>query len=90
MAKGQHLSRYQQGIVKRYYEHQDTIALTKVAEAASELYLTTDPKKADKLWKSVETALAKLVSTNARVKKVLEARDVKGLAALVNDLSGRK
>lgn len=90
MAKGQHLSRYQQKIVRRYYEHGDTISLTKLGESASELFLCTDAKKAGKLWETVERALGKLAPTDARAKKVIETRDVKGLAQLVSDLSARK
>ena len=86
MAKGQHLSRHQQRIVQRYYAHLDTISLTKLAEAATELYLCTDQKKAEKLWKTVEIALAK-VATDAQVQRVLKARDPKLLAELVNKLS---
>jgi murein endopeptidase len=87
MAKGQHLSRYQQKIVHRYYEHLDTIAITKVAEATSELYLCTDPKKAEKIWQSVAKALDKTAASDAQVRRILEARDVKGLAELVGKLS---
>jgi len=89
MAKGQHLSPYQQKIVRRYYQHLDTIALTKLAESATELFLCTDPKKAEKLWQSVGRSLAKVSGNDVQVKKVLDARDVKGLAQLVNDLSGK-
>lgn len=88
MAKGQDLSRHQQKIVRRYYEHLDTLTLEKLAESVSELYLATDAKAAAKLWKRVETALAKTAANDARVRKVLEERDVKGLAQLVNDLAG--
>ena len=51
MAKGQYLSNYQQGIVKRYYDNQDTLVVTKLAELSSELYLCDDAKKAATLWK---------------------------------------
>lgn len=87
MAKGQHLSHHQQKIVSRYYANLDTIALGKLSEAVGELYLATDAKKAGKLWKSVETALAKTHAKDARVAAVLAARDIKGLATLVNDLA---
>ena len=87
MAKGQHLSAYQQKIVGRYYAHLDTIAITRIAEATTELYLCTDPKKAEKLWLSVEKALDKTAAGDAAVKRVLQTRDIKGLAELVGRLS---
>lgn len=87
MAKGQHLSHHQQKIVRRYYEHIDTIAIGKLAESVGELYLATEPKKIERLWKTVQTALEKTAAGDARVRKILTSRDVKELAALVNELS---
>jgi hypothetical protein len=84
MAKGQHLTPHQQGIVKRYYEHRDTIALQKLGELVSELYLCTDRKKADRLWSQVRTALEKSGLDPARVESVLASRKVEELARLMN------
>ena len=53
MAKGEPLSNYQRKIVDRYYEHLDTITLTKLSEAVSELYLCESEKKSQTLWKTV-------------------------------------
>lgn len=88
MAKGQHLTRHQQGIVKRYYDNLDTISLQKLSELVSELYLCTDAKKADRLWLTAETALRKVIKDPRKVDPIINARDVKALAALVNTLSG--
>ena len=88
MAKGQHLSRHQKGIVNRYYEHRDTIMLGKLGEAVSELYLCDSEAKAKKLWKSVETALTNLKVPPARAAKLIASRDVKGLAALLQEVQG--
>lgn len=92
MAKGQHLSQYQKKIVNRYYAHLDTIALTKLSELSTELFLSTDAKKAEKLWASAELALKKVVPTDdlklqVRVTKLLGSRDIRALAQLVSDLS---
>ena len=88
MAKGQNLSRYQKGIVNRYYEHADTITLTKLQETVSDLYLATGDKVAAKLWKTAETALAKTGADPARIAKILADRNVVALATLVGELSG--
>ena len=87
MAKGQHLSAYQQKIVNRYYANIDTISLQKLTESVSELYLCTDPKKADKLWASVENALAKFPEVKKKAAAVLASRDIKKFAELVNSLA---
>lgn len=86
MAKRPDLTRHQKGIVNRYYEHLDTITITKLQEAVSELYLA-EGKAADRIWKRVETALARTGAADAAVRAVLEKRDVKALAELVARLA---
>jgi hypothetical protein len=87
MAKGQHLSKTQQGIVKRYYRNLDTITLTKLGELVSEICVTTDPKKLDKLWERAATALDKIEVKESAVQRALSTRDVKALAEIVNKLA---
>lgn len=87
MAKGEHLSRHQQGIVKRYYRNIDTISLTKLGELVSEICVCTDDKKLDKLWERARLALEKIDVKESAVQRVLSTRDVKGLAEIVNKLA---
>lgn len=87
MAKGQHLTGYQRGIVKRYYEHADTLALTKLQEVVSDLFLATDPKAAAKLWASATTALEKLKVEPARIERTAGAKNLQELARLVGELA---
>lgn len=87
MAKGQHLSGYQQKIVKRYYQNLDAISVQKLAELVSEIAISTEPKKLDKLWDRARIALSKVEAPDGAVDRVLNARDVKALAALVGKLS---
>jgi len=89
MAKGQDLSSHQRKIVSRYYEHLDTIALNTLGELVGDLYLNESETKQTRLWKRVETALAKLGPPDSRVQRILERRDVEGLAGLVGELGGR-
>ncbi|MBN8645808.1 MAG: hypothetical protein J0L61_11290 [Planctomycetes bacterium] len=86
MAKGQHLTKYQQGIVNRYYEHKDTIGVQRLGELVSELYLCDSPAKADKLWKQAEVALAKVSADKATITKILAARKPELLAELLKKL----
>lgn len=87
MAKGQHLTNYQRGIVRRYYEHLDTLTVQKLSEAVSELYLAAgDDKKTAKLWKSVERQLEKTAANDIEARKILTTKDVEGLARLVNSM----
>ena len=86
MAKHQFLSSYQKGIVKRYYEHKDTIANQKLGEIVSELYLCESEKKANRLWKSAKTALINAGANTAAVEKLMADRDVERLAKMVSKL----
>ncbi|HBS29514.1 MAG TPA: hypothetical protein DEB06_08720 [Phycisphaerales bacterium] len=88
MASGREYTHHQRKIINRYYEHLDTISLTKLGELVSELYLCAgDNKKSAALWTRVEKALVKAEAGDVRVRRVLESKDVKALAALVNDLA---
>ena len=87
MATGQDFSRYQRGVVQRYYEHADTIALQKLSEIVSDLYMA-EGGKATTLWNNARKALEKLApADDPHVMKVLSVRSVTGLAKLVTELS---
>ncbi len=89
MAKGEHLSAYQQKVVRRFYEHADTRTLTALSELTSDLYLCGSEKQAEKLWKRVEGLLGKAGVAPSRLEKLTQSRDVTALAALVGELSGK-
>ncbi|MGH7133639.1 MAG: hypothetical protein ACREJO_17040 [Phycisphaerales bacterium] len=86
MAKHQNLSAYQQKIVKRYYEHADSITIQKLQELVSELYLA-EGKSADKLWKRAEELLTKAQAEPAKVHKLVTSRDPKAFAEIVAKLA---
>ncbi len=87
MAQGREYTKTQKKIINRYYEHKDTIMLSKLAELASELYLATEAKQADKLWKRAETALRQVGLPESRIAHLLQARDPALLAQAVGELS---
>jgi len=86
VAKGDYLTPYQKGIVRRYYEHKDSLMHQKLSEIVSDLYLCTDQKKADRLWKSAQKALQNLDAPAARVDRLIAGQDLEDLAALVSKL----
>lgn len=93
MAKRPDLTSHQRGIVKRYYAHKDTIMAGKLGEMVSELFLLEaggegGSKKAQAMWKRVETALKQTDAPAARVDRVVGSRDLRQLADLVNALAG--
>jgi uncharacterized membrane-anchored protein YjiN (DUF445 family) len=83
MAGGQEYSRNQRKIIDRYYQNEDTIVATRLAEIVSDMALAQgDEKKLDRLWKRAEQALARTSLNKAEVRTVLEKRDMVGLGRL--------
>lgn len=80
------LSRQQEKIVKRYYENRDTIALGKLGDLLTEIYLADDAAKAGRLWDRAAKALKNAGAEEARVQRVMETRDVKLLGKLITEL----
>lgn len=94
MGKGEHLSRYQHGIVRRHYEHFDTKVATRLQELLTELFLATagpdGPSKAktlDGLWRKAEENLAKAKVEPAAITRAVGERKVERLAELVNQVT---
>ena len=52
-------SRYQEKIIKNYYQNRDAIGLQKAQEAVTELYLS-EGKKRDTVWKRLSSHLEKV------------------------------
>jgi ABC-type nitrate/sulfonate/bicarbonate transport system substrate-binding protein len=86
MAKGQFLSGYQKGIVKRYYEHQDDRCSQKLGEIVSDLYLETNPAKVKRLWESADAALRGMGANPARTSKIIAEKNLPALAKLVEEM----
>ncbi|MEC9373512.1 MAG: hypothetical protein VYC34_06695 [Planctomycetota bacterium] len=87
MAKGQEFTRHQKKIIDRYYEHRDTIMLTKLSDLVSELYLCDSEKKADSLWKRVATALKNTDAPQTEIDHIMESRNLQALARLISRLT---
>jgi hypothetical protein len=88
MAGGQEYSRNQRKIIDRYYQNEDTIVATRLAEIVSDMALADgDAKKLDRLWKRAEQALARTKLNAAEVRTVLERRDMIGLGKLAGRMS---
>ncbi len=79
---------YQQRIIKRYYENQDSIQLQRLSELVTELFLAEGPKRS-RLWKRIESALTQLKVPTNRIEHLKTKDDPKLLAKLVQELQGR-
>ncbi len=81
-------SPYQQKIIKRYYNNQETIQSQKLGEMVTEIYLS-EGKKLDRLWARAGEMLGKLEIPPARVAHILEKRDPTLLAGIMKELEGK-
>tara|TARA_B100000029_G_scaffold402289_1_gene401743 strand:+ start:316 stop:630 length:315 start_codon:yes stop_codon:yes gene_type:complete len=85
MAKREY-SKYQQGVIRRYYENREQIDESKLSELVTSLYLAESATQREKLWTRVEDLLARLEVLPGRIEHVMEQRDATVLAELVSDL----
>lgn len=81
-------SRYQQGIIKRFYTHQDSIQLQRLSELVTDLYLA-EGKKRIKLWQTAASLMTKLGVPAARAQHISGQDDPELLAKLVKELQGK-
>jgi hypothetical protein len=52
-------SRYQQSVIRNYYQNQENLSFQRVQELLTDLYLS-EGKKREKVWESILANLAKL------------------------------
>ena len=90
MAVGNYFTPHQHGIVRRYYEHADTLTLQKLQELVSEIAVTTDARRAKELWDGAARALKKTPADHLRVARLVGERNTEALARLVADLVAGK
>jgi len=82
-------SRHQKKIIQRYYEHRDDIALARLAEIVSELYLVESDRKRDQLWKRVEQAMTAMKVPPATMARILKRREPETLARYIREWSNQ-
>ena len=80
-------SAYQKGVIKRYYEHRDTIAVHKLAEILSNLWLEKKKSKVTQLWDSAYKYLQQAGVPVNTACVVVEDRNLEALAKLIGELS---
>jgi hypothetical protein len=78
---------YQQKIIKRYYANQDQIALQRLGELVTDLYLAQG-KKRETTWKAAVAAMQKLSVPQSRIDHLLAKDDAALVAQLVKELQG--
>jgi hypothetical protein len=78
---------YQQGLIKRYYDHRDTLALQRLGEIVSDLYLATSETKITRAWAAAHKQLLAAGVHQHEADAVVKDRDLGALARLVSRLA---
>jgi hypothetical protein len=82
-------SKYQQRIIKNYYENREAISLQRLGELVTELYLA-EGKARERQWKYIVSVLEKLGLPAERIEHLRKKDDPKLLAKLVEELMGKQ
>lgn len=82
-------SKYQQNIIKNYYENQDTILLQRLGEHVTELYLSEGKARA-KRWKDIVKVLEKLKIPATRIDQLVKQDDPAKLAQVLEELLAKQ
>ncbi|MCP4097056.1 MAG: hypothetical protein P8L78_15085 [Mariniblastus sp.] len=78
-------SKYQQNIIRNYYDNRENISLQRAQEIVTELYLS-EGKKREKYWKSLEGHLLKLDVKQQTIDHLIAQNDPMQVAKLVEKL----
>jgi hypothetical protein len=82
-------SKYQQKIIKNYYDNREAISLQRLSELVTELYLA-EGKAREKQWKFIRGALEKLKIPASRIEHLVKQDNPALLAKMVEELMGKK
>ena len=75
-------SRYQERIIKNYYQNRDAIGLQKAQEAVTELYLSEGKKRAT-IWKRLAGHLQKMGLPDDQIKHLVDSDDPEKVAQVL-------
>lgn len=78
-------SKYQENVIRQYYDNIETIMLQRLGELVTELYLAETEKKQDNLWQRVHKAMVKLKVAPAIIEHIMQKRSVEILAKNLQD-----
>ena len=78
-------SKFQSKVIKNYYNNRENIAIQRLQELVTELYLT-EGKKRKQNWKHVETHLLKMDVKQATMDHLIEQDNPELVASLIKKL----
>jgi len=75
-------SRYQQSVIRSYYNNKDNVSFQRVQELLTDLYLA-EGKKRDKVWDSLFMHLERIGVPADQIKHLKEAKNPELIAQLI-------
>jgi len=78
-------TKYQEKIIKNYYQNQDAILLQRLSEQVTELYLAEGKARA-KQWQKIQGVLEKMKVPASRIEQLVKSDNPSLLAKLVEEL----
>lgn len=82
-------SKYQDKIIKNYYQNRDAIALQRLGELVTELYLA-EGKARERHWKNIVSVLEKLKIPPERIAHLEKQNSPALVAKLLEELLAKK
>ncbi|MGE0607729.1 MAG: hypothetical protein AB7O62_11615 [Pirellulales bacterium] len=82
-------TKYQQNIIRNYYQNQGAISLQKLGEQVTELYLA-EGKARDKRWLQIRSTLEKLKVPASRIEHIVQQDNPTLLAKLLEELLAKQ
>lgn len=82
-------TKYQQNIIKNYYDNRDAISLQRLQELVTDLYLA-EGKSRQTAWKHILATLTKLKIPQSRIDHLVKKDDPQLLAKLVEELMAKQ
>jgi len=78
-------SKFQQKVIKNYYDNREAISLQRLGELVTELYLA-EGKAREKQWKNIVAALEKLKVPPTRIQHLVKQDNPALVAKLLEEL----
>lgn len=82
-------SKYQQKIIKNYYNNRDAISLQRLSELVTDLYLAEGKSRATK-WKQAAAAMEKLGVKADQVEHIVQQDNPALVAKIVEDFMAKE
>jgi hypothetical protein len=81
-------TKYQQKVIRNFYENREGIAVQRLQELATELYLSSG-KKQEQQWKQLRVHLEKLGMGRDRIEYLMSKKDPALVAKVATEFFGK-